>query len=426
MTVPSCRTYTLHYPVSALRREGRFRRFRLEHLREENGSFVCAEGEIKAYTLPSSATDIFCAGDRVFAYVKSTQTGKFLDTNVSYPSGGSMHNLTALVEAEGTTRYFAIGDTYFHYFANTANSIVTFSPTPSTSALALHHERLFGAVGTRVYYTKPLDFRGWENYGEHDAGYFDLLPGAGEVVDIISMRDRVYFLRRYGITRLTGYCDIYNFQQEAMPFGMGEILSRAAVIGETAYFFTSRGLCRFDGTKAEQAAGASDEEISLSADLRMGTLDHMQAAASVTMTDGVKAVYVYDPVQERGRFIRRTFDRCAFGPYIYTTHGGSVYRLTGKALPSAGGCKLVAEMALSDLGEGEKRLEAVYISGSGSFTVSAAGEDGLSSSASAKAGEWTRFPIAVRGENISLTVSFSQTAACIDGIGLRVRREDRI
>ena len=103
-----------------------------------------------------------------------------------------------------------------------------------------------------------------------------------------------------------------------------------------------------------------------------------------------------------------------------------MYRLTGKALPSAGGCKLVAEMVLSDLGEGEKRLEAVYISGSGSFTVSAAGEDGLSSSASAKAGEWTRFPIAVRGENISLTVSFSQTAACIDGIGLRVRREDRI
>ena len=422
---PSHRTYTLHYPLAELRKGGRIRRLRLEHFREESGALVCAEGESFAYSLPSSTTDIFCADNRLFAYVQSSQTGKFMDTGVSYPSGGSMHTLVALVEAEGTTRFFAIGNSYFNYFANTANSIVTFSPTPSTTALALHHERLFGAVGTRVYYTKPLDFRGWEEYGEHDAGYFDLLPGAGTVVDIFSMRDRVFFLRRYGITRLTGYCDIYNFRQEETPFGMGEVLSRAAVIGEYAYFFTRKGLCRFDGTSVEHVENASDEEISLLHEIRMGALECMHAAASVTLSDGAKAIYIYDPVSERGRFIRRSYDACAFGLYIYTKRGSSAYRLTGKALPSSGSCRLLTEFTFADLGEGEKRLEAVYIAGSGNFSVTAAGEED-SVTLSVPAGEWTRFPVAVRGENVTLTVSTSESTASLKELDLRVRREDRI
>ncbi len=422
---PAYRTYALHYPVSALRKGGRIRRFRLEHLREENGAFVCAEGESKVYTLPASTTDLFCANNRLFAYLKGTQKGRFLDTNIAYDAGGSMHSFAGLVEADGTWRYFVIGNSYFYYFSNSENTIVTFSPTPSTTALALHHERLFGAVGTRVYYTKPLDFRGWQQYGEHDAGYFDLLPGAGDVVDIIAMRDRVYFLRKYGITCLTGYCDIYNFRQEALPFGMGEVLSRAAVIGEYAYFFTSRGLCRFDGTDAEHVEDASDEEISLVFDIRMGVANFTQVAASVTLTDGTTAVYIYDPVQKRGRFIRRSFEKCAFGNNVYTMRGGSAYRLTGKALPSAGTCKLVAEFALTDLGEGEKRLEAVRISGNGTFSVTAAGEEDAVT-VSVAAGDWVRLPAAVRGEDLTLTVSTGQSAAVLRCLDLRVRREDRI
>lgn len=422
---PAYRTYALHYPVSALRKGGRIRRFRLEHLREENGAFVCAEGESKVYTLPASTTDLFCANNRLFAYLKGTQKGRFLDTNIAYDAGGNMHSFAGLVEADGTWRYFVIGNSYFYYFSNSENTIVTFSPTPSTTALALHHERLFGAVGTRVYYTKPLDFRGWEEYGEHDAGYFDLLPGAGTVVDIFSMRDRVFFLRRYGITRLTGYCDIYNFRQEEMPFGMGEVLSRAAVIGEYAYFFTRKGLCRFDGTSVEHVENASDEEISLLHEIRMGALECMHAAASVTLSDGAKAIYIYDPVSERGRFIRRSYDACAFGLYIYTKRGSSAYRLTGKALPSSGSCRLLTEFTFADLGEGEKRLEAVYIAGSGNFSVTAAGEED-SVTLSVPAGEWARFPVAVRGENVTLTVSTSQSTASLKELDLRVRREDRI
>ena len=422
---PSARSYTLRYPVSGLRRGGRIRRLRLDHFREEKGELVCAEGESAAYTLPSGTTDLFCANNRVFAYRQGAQSGSFLDTGVSYPAGASMHNFVALTDHEGGTRYFAIGGSYFYYYADTAGSIVTFSPTPSTTALALHHERLFGAAGSRVYYTKPLDFRGWENYGEHDAGYFDLLPGAGTVVDIFSMRDRLFFLRRYGITRLTGYCDIYDFVQVPMPFGAGETLSRAAVIGESAYFLTSAGLCRFDGSKTERVEGASDEEIALAGEIRAGLFGYTKFAADVTLRDGGSAVYVFDTVTERGYFIRRSYEACAFSAYVYTMRGGVCYRLTGKDVPASGACRVLADLSFSDLGEGEKRLEAVHLAGSGTFTVTAQGCEG-SAEVTAKAGEWARFPAAVRGEDVSLTVRASSSDASIGSLSLRVRREDRL
>lgn len=157
----------------------------------------------------------------------------------------------------------------------------------------------------------------------------------------------------------------------------------------------------------------------------MGVANFTQVAASVTLTDGTTAVYIYDPVQKRGRFIRRSFEKCAFGNNVYTMRGGSAYRLTGKALPSAGTCKLVAEFSLTDLGEGEKRLEAVRISGNGTFSVTAAGEEDAVT-ASVAAGDWVRLPAAVRGEDLTLTVSAGQSAAVLRCLDLRVRREDRI
>ena len=422
---PTNKGYTLHYPVSQLRRGGNVLRLKLEHFREERGELVCAEGESLAYASPSSTTDIFCANNRVFCFAESSRQGKFMDTGDSYPAGSGMHNLVALTDSDARERYFAIGETTFYYYSETPGSIVTFSPTPSTTALALHHERLFGAVGSRVYYTKPLDFRGWNSYGEHDAGYFDLLPGAGSVVDIVAMRDKVFFLRRYGITRLTGYCDIYNFRQEEMPFDMGEIYSRAAVIGEKAYFFTDQGLCCFDGTDSKHVEGASDEEVVLVTGIRVGVAEHKYVAAEVLTRDGVNAIYLYDPVLKRGRFVCRNFDACAFGPFIYTLRNGNVYRLLGKALPTSGKCKVLTEICFSHLGEGEKWLEGVHIPGRGTFVVDAVGENG-SCSVSAVAGEWTRFPSALRGEKITLTVGCAQTNVILQSIDLRVRKEDRV
>ena len=57
--------------------------------------------------------------------------------------------------------------------------------------------------------------------------------------------------------------------------------------------------------------------------------------------------------------------------------------------------------------------------------MTAAGEEDAVT-ASVAAGDWVRLPAAVRGEDLTLTVSTGQSAAVLRCLDLRVRREDRI
>ena len=427
MSVPSNRRHIVRFKAASMRAgEGRVRAHRLDHLREEKGALVCAEGESTATTLPSLTTDIWCVGDRLLAYRASRKTLTVLMNNRMYLVGEEVIRVAEIVESSGAKSIFVICPDGLYLFSNVGVSTTKYDPAPTTTNLVLFHERVIGAAGQQMRYTAPSDIRSWVSYGEQTAGWCDLLPTGGDVVDVVGMRGNVYFLREHGITCLTGYVDVYNFRLEDIPFGMGRIVSHAAVIGEKAYFFTECGLCCFDGSRTERAPGAMDEEIDLSNILRVQMAGERIFAASVGLTDGSQALYLYEPARERGRFVRRNFENFTAGDDIYLMRGTAAYRLTGRALPSGGSCCLTATFALGDLGEGEKRLEGVFLDGKGSFEVEAVGEDGIARSRTGEAGQWIDFPASVRGETVTLRIQSSDVDLSIGEILLRVRREDRV
>ena len=427
MSVPANRRHSVCCSAAAMRAgEGRVRSLRLYHLREDGGMLVCAEGESTAATLPSLTTDIWCAGERLLAHRSSRKTLTLLSNNRIYLVGEEVLRVVEVAESSGDKIIVVLCSDGTYYFSNIGVTTTKYSPAPSTTNLVLHHERLFGAAGQRICYTTPFDIRSWTSYGEQASGWCDLLPGGGDVVDVVGIGGKVYFLREHGITQFTGYADVYNFRLEDVQFEMGSIVSPAAVIGGYAYFFTACGLCRFDGSRAERAPGAGDEEIDTSQILRIGTAGEQTLAASVKLRDGSTALYLYEPAYARGRFVGRSFEKIAAGDGVYLMRGGTAYRLTGRALPANGSCRLTAQFSLADLGEGEKRLEGVLITGSGAFRVGAAGEDGVSRSRTGEAGKWMDFAAGVRGETLTLSIESADADLAIDEIALRIRREDRV
>ena len=425
---PACKRHVVHIPASDLRAgKGNVLRVRLDHLRKDGDTLVCAEGEATTeFTLPSSTTDIWCVGNRVYAHRSSRNTLIMLSNNRIYLIGADLKRVVRAIDSIGDIHTIAICDGTLYYLSNVGVTVTKYTPSPTSTNICLHHERLFGADGLRIRYSKPLDFSSWESYGEQDAGWCDLFPSGGNVVDVVSMRDKVYFLRQSGISRFTGYADVYNFRLEEIEFELGEILSHAAVIGENAYFFTSCGLCRFDGTKPVRVESACDEDIDLAQPIRVDTAGGKMLAASVTLKDGSSVIYLYGPSIECGRFVRHSFEKFAAGDDMYLMREGELYQLTGQALPTGGECALTTQLCFASLGEGEKRLEAVMVAGQGTFTLEAVGEDGTKRTCSGKAGVWTDFAAGVRGERVTLRVICADAGVQIEELTLRVRREDRI
>ena len=135
---------------------------------------------------------------------------------------------------------------------------------------------------------------------------------------------------------------------------------------------------------------------------------------------------MYEPVLRRGRFVRHAFEKFAAANALVIMREGKAYRLTGCALPAGGSCSVTAEFALSGLGEGEKKLEAVYVAGAGNVLAEAFGPDGVCRRCSGSAGEWLDFAAGVRGESVTVRISSQDEDISVREIALRIRREDRL
>ena len=426
MNAPKCSRRVLRLGAEMLREGGRVLACTLGHMRREGNALVCAEGETFAYALFSGTADLFGCGGHLAAYLSESDTLRYLDRPATHTAPTELARVQSVIAADGTEYVYAIGSVVL---AHTPDGDDYTACGPLTDvAVAAYRERVFAASGRTVRFGKLLDFsgEGWlADEAEQGRASFELHPAGGNIVDMLPVRGKLCFFRACGITLLTAYADVYNFRLSDIAYDCGEIVKgSAALCCGNAYFFTSRGLCVFDGASAARAEGAADGEIDCAQPIRVSVRGNTLYAA-VTKRDGAAALYAYDPSEKCGRYLFNSFEKLSAGEGGYLMRDGAAYALRGRGIPAGRACTLTLTVSLADLYEGEKRVEAVSVEGKGNFSVSVAGENGAAAAEGA-ANARVLLPFAVRGECVTLTVRAAQEDFRIGAVALSVRKKDRV
>lgn len=422
LRVPVSARSALRLTARAMLEDARILGFRAEHFRYADGAFVCAEGEEEAYELPAGTQAIFAAGESLLAYEAAEGRLRYMDSGAVRPVDAGIFRVASFVDAEGQRQTFSLSPDKLQLFSvdNAMSTAVAKNATDTN--LVLCHERLFCAKGSRVRFTPCLDMQSWAITKEQGPGWIDLPSAYGDIGDIAVLRDGIFLFRANGITRLRAYGDTLNFRAEEMPYACGRLVARTvAVCGETALFFTDRGLCAFDGTSARRAECAFDSMLDLTEPLTTGAANGVFYACAA-LRGGGRALYAYDLAEGCGRILGHAVQHAAFGASVWLMRGGRAYRLTERGLPASGACAVEFSVSLSGCGEGEKRLEAAVPDGEGTFELYVSGEDGACA-AVCRAGERAVFSHAVRGETLKVRFTASSQDARLCALTLYIRRD---
>lgn len=429
MSPPAFTRRTIRLPASEIREGGRVLSCTLEHLREAEGAIVCAEGDEYAFTPDYGATDVFGVGGHLAAYLPDLNEVHYINETVKRPVPSGVTKMRYARAADGTEYVYVFTDAIVHAHKLTGEETSVYCGLLSYVTVTAYHERLYVPDGRKVKFSKLLDFsaEGWQaEESEQGMSSFYLHSPGGDITDALVAHGKLVLLREEGITLLTGYADVYNFRLTDVVYTCGRMIAgTGAVCCGDVYFFTEKGLCVFDGNKTARAEGASDSTVDLTQPIRISVRGDT-LFASVTRTDGEQAIYAYEPVLRRGRFLFNPYECITAGEGAYLLRGTQLYALSGRAVPAGKRCKLSLELALSDLIDGEKRLEAVVIEGTGAVRVSAAGADGVPIACDGVAGERISIPSAVRGETVSVVISSEDASLCMHAVTFCVRKEDRV
>ncbi len=121
---------------------------------------------------------------------------------------------------------------------------------PGFSSIAIHYERVFGAVNGRenqVWFSSVLDPTNWSVSGD-TAGYVTFNDECGDVMSVQSLNGYLYIFREHGIYRLTAYGDQDEFSLKKVFIDTGRIYKDTIVpSGNKILFYTDEGVHSFDG-----------------------------------------------------------------------------------------------------------------------------------------------------------------------------------
>ena len=426
LKVPARAHRAVRLSAEAFSEGGRVLSAKLVHMRERDGALICGEGEEEVAALPQGTGKLFYAGGQLFAYLTTKQYFELIGTALRRAADDTVFRLVHVPLKEGGGCFFAVSDGQLQQFDATDAYTYNYGNNLSDTGVALFHERLFAAKGDRLSVTACDDFEDWVNHAEQGPGYFELPSPGGKIADLAVLRGALYLFRERGITKVEGCADVFAFRAEEMTCHCGRIAPHSVcVCGGEAYFFTENGLCRFDGTRAERAPGAADGEIDFSSVSRPERYRN-GILARVALRAGGSALYAYDAFYRRGRFINLPCELCAADGEAYIAREGTIYRLTDAPTLPAGGAMVELVLTFSDLGDSEKRTEAVVLEGCGTFAVRAFGENGRMGEACGRTGERLPLNRAVLGETVRLQL-IPQSADCaLRSATLYVGREERI
>ncbi len=400
-----------------------FRNVMLLHVNVVNGEFVVGEGGQRYVALPAPAETytLHTVGNTLFGASSSGAIQALSDgasqkwTAFSSP----MRFLIGYTKQNGNTYYIAGGAGGLYLLAGPSSKEFLFTGQYSTGAV--HYERCFAAAGRVIRYCVPLDPTDWKETSE-GAGSFELPDdGNGDVLDLVSFRDRLYCFRERGITCVRAHASDLNFVVTSVPCGMGNIVQGTArCLGDKVYFFATSGLCAFDGSSCEVVDPANAAYTPRTDGTSASAVYEGRYYANV-LYGTEKCILVYDPSIPRIRFIRFKTDTLAAAPdRLYAVMFGAAYILQGTGFPIG---SYEARVRLRfDLGESDWTVDAARSDSTAVSRLALKPYNGVTRDIYLTAGVKERFPSVQRGRVFDLSWYSTSSKFCAGALDLYLRR----
>lgn len=388
------------------------------HFRKRGNALALAEGTVSCAPLAEGAALIGAEGHGrdLFSYAGGTLTN--VTKGTSYALSEKPASILAFLDELGEVLHFAVTETAVYSLSGTtARSVAS---AAGGVCACVHYERIFTAKGCRVSYSKPLIPEDWIR-AVQDAGYVELPSAGGDVLDMVSYKEKLYLFRERGITQLRALGDTLNFKAVTMPYSCGGLIAGSVKsCGEKVLFLTESGLYSFNGATCTRLTGYGASEIESVGDCAQ----YDGRYYCVVRALGETCVFCADPEEKAGHFIRTAASSVAGGDALYLSQNG-LYRLTGQGFPKDAreGVILIGR-SMMGLSEGEKLLDTLTVEGEGSYTVEARSEKGVQT-ARGRAGESLRLAAPLRGNAFSLKLKTYSADAVVRKIVLSIREENK-
>ncbi len=435
--VPARKRSVLTLPASRLRAGGKVRDAFLIHLKETDTGFVCAEGfqQIER-PYPEEIYRLYAMEDELICLCKVPQKGPlgiYIYRHAYQYYNARLNEVYAcfavnLHKDEPTPRrWCVVNDSCSYIYGYEPTSAVNYSQNMGGGVGGLEYaDRIFILQDNMVCYTQPFAEGNWEMNRNTDlrlSGKLPVTEKLGTFVGGAVLNDTAYFFLTYGVLKWKMHGDVLETETLVIPMKCGAVLRDTCRVADGhIYFFTEKGLCRFDGKTFEEVFAPCSRIIDFSAAVECSAFEN-KIYACVALKDGSRRVYVYDPRHERESFVdieASTFSAMYSG---YAVSKGELWEMTKRGLPPDGGpCRLCVRFLL---GGDAPCTEWVRVEGEGEFTVEASTEEDGCAVAKGKSDSVLPFSRVLRGAVLTLTISSYSEDLRITGLSLGTAEEDR-
>lgn len=131
------------------------------------------------------------------------------------------------------------------------------STAPKFTSIAVHNERVFGAVNkekNQVWFSDDFNPANW-SVSSQEAGFIDFSDGMGNVLKVVSFLNYLYIFREFGIFRLTAYGAQSDFILKKVFTDTGRIYKDTIVMcGNKIMMYAEGGIFVFDGYEVLKVA----------------------------------------------------------------------------------------------------------------------------------------------------------------------------
>ena len=374
-------------------------RLRTFHFREDGDGLVTAEGEEMVSSFPGML--IGAVPGHLYIYNIDNKRILERDTDIYFPNVYAPFHLFRFFDKSGNAQTYCVTPTNVLRFLGKETQVV--GQNKGGTCAAVFHERIFTANGERVFYSKALDGSVWSE-SRYGGGFLDLNSDSmGEILGMVPYKDRLYLLRRSGISFLRALGDELNFVVAHMPMKCGSLIAGStAICGEKIGYFTDSGFYLFNGALSVLAQNSRFAEIDLTKEVKAVSY-RGRYYALVTKKEGAKAIYCYNPEWNQAHFIECNPIDIAAGDELYFARRNLVYTISSQGICNEFSPYLTAENIAFGIGE-EKILRSIAIEGEGTFSVCITSNRGRRT-IKGNAGEELKLRSPLRGNKFNLKIS---------------------